>query len=443
MDDAAQRFRGDPVKRGRRRHGSLLARGRVLPVDGYGHGALVNPSSCANRYASDYPTVRGRVIKLAAALALLGALVAGSATPALGAEAQRAGSRAKARHVVTLARQSLEENGLNAVILRVDVGRRNLVTAALGRSMDGVPATRRMHFRIGSMAIPSLTTILLQLRDAGRLSLDNRLAKWFPGLPNADRITLRMLANSTSGWNDYAQGNDVFLDALFADVFRQWRPNELLDYAFARGPACDPGECFNYSHANFVTLSKVLREVTGKPVAKLMRNRVFRPLGLRNTDISPMPEIEPPVLHSYTADRGPYEDSTFWSPSWSIGPGTIQTSNIRDITTLARAVGTGALLSRRSHREQFAPLTAGLPPLTSQLYYGLGVLVTGSWRFQNPDINGYTGVMAYLPQKKISIGIVATRGQAATRTGTNYAEALFTQIGTYLAPGYPPVLPSG
>jgi CubicO group peptidase (beta-lactamase class C family) len=57
----------------------------------------------------------------------------------------------------------------------------------------------------------------------------------------------------------------------------------------------------------------VIQDVTGTPVEKLLRNRILRPLGLRNTRISALPRIPPPVLHAYTADRGPYEDSTFWS----------------------------------------------------------------------------------------------------------------------------------
>ena len=250
-----------------------------------------------------------------------------------------------------------------------------------------------------------------------------------------------MLANNASGYRDYLQGNPAFEEALYANVFRQWRPEELLDYTFARPAACDPGTCFDYSHANFVILSDVVHEVTGKPVAKLMRRRVIRPLGTANTRVSPKPAIDPPFLHAYSSDRGEYEDSTFWSPSWSLGHGSVQTSNIRDVATLGRAIGTGELLSRRSHREQFAPYTASLPGLSPTLYYGLGMLVVGAWRYQNPDINGFQGVMAYLPEKRISIAIELTKGEAASQVGKNFSEALFAQIADHLAPGYPVEIP--
>jgi len=64
-----------------------------------------------------------------------------------------------------------------------------------------------MHFRIGSIAIPYVIDLLLQLQDRGRLSLDDPVSNWLPDLPNADRVTLRMLANSTSGYADWIQEN--------------------------------------------------------------------------------------------------------------------------------------------------------------------------------------------------------------------------------------------
>jgi len=101
--------------------------------------------------------------------------------------------------------QALVKQDLRAALVRVDVGNRTLATAAAGESMAGVPANLRMHFRIGSIAIPYLIDLVLQLQDQGRLSLNDPVSKWFPDLPNTDRVTLRMLANSTSGYPDWVQ----------------------------------------------------------------------------------------------------------------------------------------------------------------------------------------------------------------------------------------------
>ncbi len=390
-------------------------------------------------------------------LAVVGAVLAVASPPAAGADQRElvssaaapgcpegriprddrcVGSSRAARRVVAIARRVKRENDLNAVILRVEIGGRPLVTAALGRSMTGVPAARRMHFRIGSVAIAYLTTLLLQLQDEGRLSLDDRLAEWFPRFPNANRITLEMLANNTSGYPDYIQGNPIFVEDLHADVFRQWSPNELLDYAFQRPLACEPGACFNYAHTNYVILSKVLTEVTGKPVRQLMRRRILRPLGLRDTNIKPTPRIPPPVLHSYTSDRGPYEDSTFWSPSWTVGRGTIMTGDIRDVARSAAAIGTGELISQKAHRQQVGPSTVGIGANTRRLYFGLGLLVANRWRLQNPFVNGWASIMAFLPSDRISVAVTSTQGEDSP--DAHHSATIFERIGAYLAPQRPP-----
>ena len=341
--------------------------------------------------------------------------------------------------MLALAQTLRTENDLAAVILRVDVGQRRLLRTGLGNSMDGVAATPRMHWRIGSVAIAYLTTIALQLEDEGKLSLGDRLSTWFPELPNADRITLRMLASSTSGYRDYVQNNPPFLDLLLSNPFRQWTEDELVGVALARPVACEPGTCFVYSHANFIILGQVLERVTGRTVATLMRRRILRPLGLRNTHISELPAIPAPALHAYSSDRTVYEDSTFWSPSWTIGRGVIQTSTVDDVIKSARAIGSGRLLSRRAAAEQVAPNTAGLPPLSPAFYYGLGVNVAPPWRFQNPLLNGYSGIMAYLPDKRLSIAIVSTVGPRSPEDSQSVV--LFRRIATYLAPEHP--LPPG
>jgi D-alanyl-D-alanine carboxypeptidase len=250
-------------------------------------------------------------------------------------------SRAAAgRHVKEIVKQTVGEQDLRAALVRVDTGNRTLATASPGESMAGVPANMRMHFRIGSIAIPYVIDLVLQLQDRGRLSLDDPVSKWLPDLPNADRVTLSMLASATSGYPDWIQGNPAFVDTLYSDVFRQWTTQELLDVAFGQPLICDPGECFHYAHTNYVILGRVVQAITGKSVGRLLRRRVLGPLRLRHTDISALPKIPAPVLHAYTSDRGPYEDSTSWSPSWTIAKTMIMTGTIADAIRSAKAVGT-------------------------------------------------------------------------------------------------------
>ena len=391
---------------------------------------------------------KGRLMALGATAVSLGLLLATPAmTSAAGPGNCVAGKirtasgctpRAAAdRKIDNLVRQVAREDGLRAALVRVDIKKRTVSKSAIGNSMAGQPANHRMHFRIGSVAIPHLIDLLLQLQDRSRLSLDDPVSNWFPGLPNADQVTLRMLASSTSGYPDWIQGNPVFIEAFLDNPFRQWKTQELVAAAFARENPCDPGECFSYAHTNFVIIERIIRKVTGRPVARLIRKRVLKPLGLRQTNISAFPAIPAPTLHAYVSDRGPYEDSTSWSPSWTIGKSTIMTSTTGNMIKAAKAFGTGALISRKASRQRFAPITANLAPFNDDFYYGLGILVSNGWKFQNPELNGYTAIAGYLPSRRMSLAIVVTNGRPSAATGDNYSVKLFTTITRYLTPGHP------
>ena len=297
-----------------------------------------------------------------------------------------------------------------------------------------------MHFRIGAMAVTWLTTIVLQLQDEGRLSLDDKLSRWYPDLPNADQITLRMLANSTSGYYDFIQGNQSFIDQIFANPFRVWHPRELLNTTLSRGIACAPGTCFVYSHTNYILLSRIVQEVTGRSTASQMKRRILAPLGLDDSRITPKATIPRPTLHAFTSDRGFYEDSTTWSPSWTLGSGTIATSTIDDIATAAPAIFSGALLSRKAYREMVAPSTAGFPPFSDSAYYGLGLIAGNGWRLENPILNGYSGVLGYLTHGKITVAITTTNSPASAAADEAFSQQAFKRIAAYLAPAHPPPL---
>ncbi len=81
-----------------------------------------------------------------------------------------------------------------------------------------------MHFRNGAVAISYVSTLLLKLVDEKKVSLDDKLSKWLPDVPHADRVTLGQLAQMTSGYVDYVIGNTALNEALYANPFRQLEP---------------------------------------------------------------------------------------------------------------------------------------------------------------------------------------------------------------------------
>jgi len=182
--------------------------------------------------------------------------------------------------VMAAAQRVMEENDLKAVLVRVTKDGDEVATVALGESMTGVPATEEMHFRNGAIAISYLGTVLLQLVDEGQVELDDTIDAWLPELPASDRITLRMLANSTSGYVDYVP-MDSFIDALYKDPFRAWTPDELIEMATDEPLLYEPGTNWSYSHVNFVILGEALapRTITNSGIGVTRRSVLLELLG--------------------------------------------------------------------------------------------------------------------------------------------------------------------
>jgi CubicO group peptidase (beta-lactamase class C family) len=406
-------------------------------------------------------TFAGRVCAALSALVLLTACGPAVAPPA---PTPSTTDTAKADAVMRIVSDVMKQSHLKAVIVRVTEDGTEVATRAVGESMTGVPATPAMHFRNGAVAIWYVSTLLLRLVDENKVSLDDKLSKWLPDVPNSDRVTLRQLAQMTSGYVDYVIGNTEFDKALYEDPFRQWEPDQLLGYATSRPLLYEPGTNWNYAHTNYVLLGKALEKATGQDMPKLLEDKVLRPLGLTNTANSFTPEIPAPVLHAFTSERREalkipsgtpfYEESTYWNPSWTITHGAIQTTNVYDMEATAAGIGSGKLLSKESYDTMVSTdlrgKTRAQPGCTtcaemSDVYtYGMGIVISGDWLLQNPLFAGEAGVAAYLPSKKIAIAIAVTYQPEAFDDQGNYvnaADTLFRRIGAELAPDDAPPTP--
>jgi CubicO group peptidase (beta-lactamase class C family) len=404
---------------------------------------------------------------LAALAALAAVLVVGACAPANpGSTTSTTPTTAspKADAVMRIVDEVMKQAHLKAVIVRVTEDGKDVVTRAVGDSMTGVPATTAMHFRNGAVAISYVSTLLLRLVDQKKVSLDDKLSKWLPMVPNSDRVTLGQLAQMTSGYVDYVIGNVPMNNALYANPFRHWTTKELLDFAVNQPLLYEPGANWNYAHTNYVLLGLALEKATGEDMPKLLSEKVLQPLGLTETRNWETPEIPSPVLHAFDSERRQflgipkatpfYEDSTFWDPSWTITHGAIQTTNIYDMEATAVGIGSGKLLSADSYQKMTSTALRGKthaqPGCTTcfeqniDYTYGLGIIVSGNWLLQNPLFAGYGAVEGYLPSQKIAIAVVTTFDPEAFSADGDYsnsAQDLFAKIGAELSPEDAPPAP--
>ncbi|MFD5623742.1 serine hydrolase domain-containing protein [Streptomyces yangpuensis] len=325
---------------------------------------------------------------------------------------------------------ALAKYRLTAAMAGVWVDGERVTTAAAGETMTGFPATTDMRFRIGSVAIPYMTTELLKLVEEGRVTLDDKLSRWRPDLPHADAITLKMLASASSGYADYVT-DKAFIAALYKDPFRHWTGEELVRIAVSRPMARPPGSGFAYSHANWVLLGDIISRVEQRPLGEVMRENVLEPMGLTHTAISSRAEIPAPVLHGFDNERGVFEDSTYWNPSWTVAEGAVMTATLEDMAKSFTAIGEGKLLTPESHRLQVTPVVK----IKGNAWFALGLPVENTWIVQNPSFAGYAGTVAYLPSRKLAIATVATQGLGSTIQ--NASSNVLQAIAAHLAPERP------
>jgi CubicO group peptidase (beta-lactamase class C family) len=376
--------------------------------------------------------------------------------PSFAVPIRAAAAELSADTIQSVTRAFMAKNHLRAAIVQVRSNGANVYSGAFGDSMTGVPATPDMHFRNGALAFTYMSTLLLKFVDEKKTTLDTKLSTYFPELPNAQHVTLRELAQMTSGYADYVYQPEL-LDAYNRDPFRQWTPAELIHIGVSKPMEFAPGANWGYSHTNYVILGGVLEKIAGMPLADAIRQNVLEPMGLTQTVASTTPEIPAPALHAFTSERRealgikpdvPFtEEATYWNPSWTTVEGAVETTTITDLSLSIEAVAAGKLLSPASSRAQIVPSVIGLGhkqsgcnacfTQTKAFNYGLGVILSGPWINQTLGFAGASGAVGYLPEQKLTIAVEATNGPGAYDAKGNTglgAVALFRALAAALAP---------
>lgn len=137
------------------------------------------------------------------------------------------------------------------------------------------PAATTMRYAIGSISKQFTAAALLILAEEGKLSLDDKVAKFFPEPTRADEITVRQILSHTAGIRDYWPQ-----DYVFPAMREPITTCELMD-RWARQPLdFEPGTKWQYSNTGFVIAGAIVEKVAGKPLVEFLRERIFTTLGM-------------------------------------------------------------------------------------------------------------------------------------------------------------------
>jgi D-alanyl-D-alanine carboxypeptidase len=317
----------------------------------------------------------------------------------------------RSHQIADLVGKAVPELHLQSVVFGVWVGDQEIVRGAIDAPSVQPPTAVDARVRVGQPMEAMLATVLFQLGSEGVINLDEPVAKYVPNLVNGDRITPRMLANSTGGAPDYVPDSG-FQARVTANPFTGYTFDELLGYAQQHPPLFEPGTNFAYSHTEMAALVQVLEAASGQSLEDLMATRIFRPLGMTASAAHQNNAIEEPAFHAFTHMRGVYEDSTYWDPTWGFNGG--MNASVDDLGRWLQALNRGELLNEADAKASLAPATAGLAKMTDQRYFAYGSLVSGGWIVGNPSLNGYQGFTAQHRDPSVTIVVWSTAGPTNT-----------------------------
>ena len=314
------------------------------------------------------------------------------------------------------------------VILRTPAGDFT-TTYGVATYRGTTPTGFDQHVRVGSNTKTWTGTVILQLVQEGRLKLDDPVSKYRPDVPNGANITIEQLLAMRSGLFNYSTTLELN-ETLDKQPRTAWTQSELLALAFKHPPDFAPGAQFGYSNTNTVLLGLIAEQVEGgKPLAAIMRDRLFVPLKLNSTlfpDIA-YNAIPAPFSRGYmygtnveTMDTPPAlpkdmqaaaragtlapGDRTDANPSWGWAAGA-GISSANDLVAWVRALVGGGLLDAEMQARRLASVRPIDPNNPNSAGYGWGIAKFGKLYGHTGELPGYNSFMGHDPENNVTLVI--------------------------------------
>ena len=334
-------------------------------------------------------------------------------------------SSAEKERVLT-ALQSLVDEDFPAALatVRDPQGNTTSAVAGVGNLETGEAPPLDGEVRIGSNTKTFVAVVILQLVQEGKISLDEPIETYLPGLLRGEgidgtKITVRQLLQHTSGLPDHVEtlfpANDTRQTGIFQLRDNYYSPRDLLDIALNKPAVFEPGSQFRYTNTNYIVLSLLVEKVTHRPLAEQITKRITEPLGLTHTYYPGPGEEDIRGQHPqgyHVNSQGELEDVTRLDPSWGGGAGAM-ISTPSELGTFLQATLNGTLLNQDSITEMKKTVDTGRP----NRGYGLGIF---SMPLSCGTAWGHTGgIHGYMTQN-----MVGPDGTTVTTASTALLQAI-------------------
>ncbi|MFZ4522083.1 MAG: serine hydrolase domain-containing protein [Bacteroidales bacterium] len=274
--------------------------------------------------------------------------------------------------------------------------------------------------RVGSTVKMFTAVTVLLLQEEGKLDIDDKISDYLEGdvinkIENAEKATIRQLLHHSSGIFNYIQSTQ-FQTASLNDLIMEWKPEDLLKYAYHKKAYFQPGEDVSYSNTNYILLGMLISKIEGKPFYKVFEEKLFIPFGLTLTSFAAENHVPAGIARGYIDIYSNLQviESTYFSgwDYYTADGGLI--SNPCDLNNFFRALMNGQVLNASSMAEMMTWTAPKEPdPAFFNMWYGLGIFKMetpqGVAYFHSGDAIGYYCNMVYFPDDGTCV-VYATNG---------------------------------
>ncbi|MEO3875261.1 serine hydrolase domain-containing protein [Nonomuraea sp. B12E4] len=313
------------------------------------------------------PLVNGR--RLVAALLLTAGLLSPQPAHARARHAEPAGVRQ--------ALDAMVAAGAPGVLARIDDDHGTWIATSGTADLDtGTPVPRQARFRVASVTKSMVATLVLQLVQEGRISLDEPIGRRLPGLvAHDDQITVRELLNHTGGLADYPKAAEFDDPEQYGR--RTYTPDRLI--AEAERLPRPPKGGFAYSNTGYILLGLLVEKVTGHDLGDELARRIFRPARMTRSYLPvTSQDIRGPHATGYYlpdgADLADLRPITRLNPSFAWAAYGV-VSDARDLNRFYQALFSGKLVGPESLAQMRTGVTTPQAPVFP--HYGLGLESVG------------------------------------------------------------------
>jgi CubicO group peptidase (beta-lactamase class C family) len=184
-------------------------------------------------------------------------------------------SPAEISQVDQLVAKTLSDTGVPSAEIAIVRNGQLVLSKAYGKANEGLPARPDLPYQIASNSKQFTAMAILLLRDEGKLSLDDHVSKYLPGITDGDKITLRQLLSHESGLQDFWPQ-----DYSFADMEQSTTPQHIVDKWAKKPLDFRPGTRWQYSNTGYVVAGMIAEKVSGEPLLTYLHRKIFDPLGM-------------------------------------------------------------------------------------------------------------------------------------------------------------------